>query len=296
MRAGSATIIVTSLMASLVYKKLLLALFVEAMYSSKAEAAVTGILHRSLFSALLNSDSSFSRYRSCPMTAVRRITMDAHVDTSISILDDTSDTVKVEKTDKDAVNIFVPTAMPTRDEIEKLVHFVRNCSSLIAITGAGISTSSGIPDYRGPNGSYRRGHKPMLHSEFMNSELNRKRYWARSMVGFVDFNSARPNDAHVSLAQLESSSILKHIITQNVDRLHSKAGSQAVTDIHGRIDRVRCQNPSCNSVTSRRILQQALAGLNPAFTDTYFNNDAMVRRLLCTCVCVCISSIPLIGS
>jgi len=205
--------------------------------------------------------------------------MIAHVGSSTPIPNATV-SVSSEADDRALQNVFVPTSIPTLDEVKKLVEFVQTRSNLIAITGAGISTSSGIPDYRGPNGSYRRGHKPMLHSEFMTSERNRKRYWARSLVGFVDFNSAKPNDAHVSLAQLESSSILKHIITQNVDRLHSKAGSQSVTDIHGRIDRVRCQTPSCQSVMSRRILQQALIGLNPAFTATYFKDRVATVRSL----------------
>lgn len=223
------------------------------------------------------------------MMATNRMTMIAHVSTSAPPLPNKATLSASSEVDDDRTvqnNVFVPTSIPSPAEVEQLVEFVRSRSNLIAITGAGISTSSGIPDYRGPNGSYRRGHKPMLHSEFMTSEHNRKRYWARSMVGFVDFNSAKPNDAHVSLAQMESSSILKHIITQNVDRLHSKAGSQAVTDIHGRIDRVRCQTPSCQSVMSRRILQQALVGLNPVFTATHLNDRVATVRSLSLCRCV----------
>lgn len=264
------------ILASMVCSGLSL-LSIRAMHPSKAAVAiVTDLVQRSPRSGLPYSSIS----RCCSRAiAKHHMAMIAHVDSSTSIPNATL-SVSSEADDRALQNVFVPTSIPTLDEVKKLVEFVQTRSNLIAITGAGISTSSGIPDYRGPNGSYRRGHKPMLHSEFMTSERNRKRYWARSMVGFVDFNSAKPNDAHVSLAQLESSSILKHIITQNVDRLHSKAGSQSVTDIHGRIDRVRCQTPSCQSVMSRRILQQALIGLNPAFTATYFKDRVATVRSL----------------
>jgi len=264
------------ILASMVCSGLSL-LSIRAMHPSKAAVAiVTDLVQRSPRSGLPYSSTS----RCCSRAiAKHHMTMIAHVGSSTPIPNATL-SVSSEADDRALQNVFVPTSIPTLDEVKKLVEFVQTRSNLIAITGAGISTSSGIPDYRGPNGSYRRGHKPMLHSEFMTSERNRKRYWARSMVGFVDFNSAKPNDAHVSLAQLESSSILKHIITQNVDRLHSKAGSQSVTDIHGRIDRVRCQTPSCQSVMSRRILQQALIGLNPAFTATYFKDRVATVRSL----------------
>lgn len=269
------------IMASMVFSGMPLS--IRAMHPSKSSVAiVTGFVHRlprsgsvGLLLTKLHSYSSINRRAvTCSMMSKHRMTMIAHFGTSIPIPNSS------EVDDRAVENVFVPTSIPTLAEVEQLVEFVRTRSNLIAITGAGISTSSGIPDYRGPNGSYRRGHKPMLHSEFMTSERNRKRYWARSMVGFVDFNSAKPNDAHMSLAQLESSSVLKHIITQNVDRLHSKAGSQSVTDIHGRIDRVRCQTPSCQSIMSRRILQQALVGLNPAFTATYFKDRVATVRIL----------------
>ena len=93
---------------------------------------------------------------------------------------------------------------PTADEVEKLVEFVNNSKHLIAITGAGISTASGIPDYRGPNGSYKLGHKPMNYIDFMLNESSRKRFWARSMFGWQSVSQATPNPAHIAMAQFES--------------------------------------------------------------------------------------------
>lgn len=153
------------------------------------------------------------------------------------------------------------------DHVAELSHFIRSCSHLISITGAGCSTDSGIPDYRGPAGSYSLGHKPMIHSDFVNKELSRKRYWARSMVGYKQFGNAQPNKAHLTLAQLEQASILKAIITQNVDRLHQKAGSKNVIDLHGRNDIVRCL--SCNTTSSRRIIQQQICNLNPSYDHLF---------------------------
>eukprot|EP01038_Epipyxis_sp_PR26KG_P016327 gene16327-22243_t len=150
-----------------------------------------------------------------------------------------------------------------QDDVTKLFDFVTLSKSLVAITGAGISTSSGIPDYRGPEGSYSKGHKPMVHQDFMKYPLSRKRYWARSMFGWKRFLEAKPNDAHYALSNLESNGLLKCIITQNVDRLHQQSGSQNVYDLHGRNDRVRCM--SCQSIYSRRIIQQSLVDLNPSF-------------------------------
>eukprot|EP00904_Undaria_pinnatifida_P006753 jgi/Undpi1/3207/HiC_scaffold_15.g06581.m1 len=128
--------------------------------------------------------------------------------------------------------------------------------SALALTGAGMSTDSGIPDYRGPRGSYSRGHKPMTHDEFLSTEANRKRYWARSTFGWSSFRRARPNAAHDALAALE-----------NVDGLHQRAGSRNVVDLHGRNDKVVCM--SCRSKSSRDIYQADLAQLNAAWIDKH---------------------------
>jgi hypothetical protein len=150
------------------------------------------------------------------------------------------------------------------EEVEKLRNFIQQSKYLMAITGAGVSTDSGIPDYRGPQGSYSKGHKPITHTEFIHEENSRKRYWARSMVGWQRFSVSKPNDTHYTLAKLETQGKLKYLVTQNVDRLHQTAGSKRVMDLHGRIDRVKCL--SCHSHYSRRIVQDILKETNPSFT------------------------------
>lgn len=107
---------------------------------------------------------------------------------------------------------------PNEEEIHQLHSFLEHFKNVAIITGAGISTGSGIPDYRGPNGSYKKGHKPMVHDEFVRSDIRRKRYWARSILGWDSFNRAMPNDAHYALAQLQMMKGNRTIITQNVDR------------------------------------------------------------------------------
>lgn len=100
----------------------------------------------------------------------------------------------------------------------ELANFLDGCTRVVALTGAGISTESGIPDYRSPNGSYSRGHKPMLHDQFVSSSYQRSRYWARSMIGYERFSHAKPNEGHLALARMEKELGLLHFtITQNVD-------------------------------------------------------------------------------
>jgi hypothetical protein len=151
------------------------------------------------------------------------------------------------------------------EEAQRLYKFLRTKRNVVCITGAGVSTASGIPDYRGVNGSYRKGHKPMVHSEFMSSHSSRQRYWSRSMKGFRYLGDAEPNDAHNSIRDLQRRGAIKHIITQNVDGLHSKAGSEGVLNIHGRIDEVKCM--ACNNVTSRHDFQDILESHNPSFLE-----------------------------
>lgn len=131
---------------------------------------------------------------------------------------------------------------------------------LLVVTGAGISTDSGIPDYRGVNGSYNKGHVPIKHQEFMGSELTRKRYWARSVPGWRTFQDAQPNRGHFALAELEARGLVHSIVTQNVDRLHQKAGSQNVTDLHGRGDLCRCM--TCGYTLPRRVMQETIEEVN----------------------------------
>jgi len=125
------------------------------------------------------------------------------------------------------------------------------------ITGAGVSTESGIPDYRGPTGRYTQTtSKPMTHQEFMGHVNNRKRFWSRALIGFKSFEEAHPNRSHKALAKLEERGLIKGVITQNVDRLHHRAGTKEVVELHGRGDTLECM--TCGSVKSRREYQQEL--------------------------------------
>lgn len=131
-----------------------------------------------------------------------------------------------------------------------------------ALTGAGISTESGIPDYRGPE-TARRARNPILGREFARSADVRRRYWARAFVGWERFSRAAPNAAHRALAELEARGALAGLITQNVDRLHHAAGSRDVVELHGALAEVVCL--ACQSVSSRAALQERLKAKNPGF-------------------------------
>jgi NAD-dependent SIR2 family protein deacetylase len=133
---------------------------------------------------------------------------------------------------------------------------------LVALTGAGLSTDSGIPDYRGPGSPNRT---PMTYQEFVSGEGAQRRYWARSHVGWARMAHAAPNAGHRAIAALEDAGVLHGLITQNVDGLHSDAGSRAVIDLHGRIDTVVCLG--CARRTPRSELQERFAALNPGFLE-----------------------------
>jgi NAD+-dependent protein deacetylase sirtuin 4 len=132
----------------------------------------------------------------------------------------------------------------------------------LILTGAGISTDSGIPDYRGPE-TRRRARNPVQHREFVRSAEARKRYWARSMLGFARFAAARPNLGHRALAALERSGHALGLITQNVDSLHQSAGSQRIVELHGALRTVLCLG--CQARTPRHALQATLRAENPGF-------------------------------
>jgi NAD-dependent SIR2 family protein deacetylase len=140
---------------------------------------------------------------------------------------------------------------------------------LVVLTGAGVSTDSGIPDYRGPQSPARQ---PMTYQEFRSGPAARQRYWARSHVGWGRMRAAEPNPGHAALAALEAQGRLDLLITQNVDGLHEAAGSAALA-LHGRIADVVCL--SCRAVSSRRALQEELEALNPGYADAH--RDALVR-------------------
>lgn len=144
-----------------------------------------------------------------------------------------------------------------------LASFIRRHPRLLVITGAGISTGSGIPDYRDADGQWKVS-PPMQYREFAGSESARRRYWARSLAGWPRFAAARPNRAHAALAELESLGHIGLLVTQNVDRLHQQAGSMRVLDLHGRLDQVRCLG--CGAAQPRDWFQQQLAQANPGFS------------------------------
>ena len=206
---------------------------------------------------------------------------------------------------------FVPAAQKVDTEaVQKLTQFLRraaagvtadgssNGGGVVVLTGAGVSTASGIPDYRSPKGSYSVGHKPITHQEFIRRSAWRKRYWARSLIGWKYFDSTQPNVTHHAIKALQDLgcvcllvSLLPHflflfpylhffgrfakkIVTQNVDGLHGAAGSKGTIELHGRNGVVKCLG--CGGEYSRRSFQEKMMEVRP-------------RPRAC-CVCVCVSA------
>jgi len=147
--------------------------------------------------------------------------------------------------------------------LPSLVRLVRD-RRVVVLSGAGCSTESGIPDYRGPD-TPPRSRPPIQHREFVDRPEMRRRYWARSALGWSRFSSARPNAAHAALAALEHHGAVAGVITQNVDGLHGAAGSRTVVELHGALGRVQCL--ACAAVTSRDALQVRLLAANPGWLD-----------------------------
>lgn len=135
---------------------------------------------------------------------------------------------------------------------------------VVVLSGAGLSTDSGIPDYRGPQGALRR-HAPMTYQDFTGSPGGRQRYWARSFVGWRHVNKAAPNDGHRAVAAIERAGLLDGIVTQNVDGLHEEAGARTVVDLHGSLDRVVCLQ--CGDLSDRGVLDDRLRAANPGFEE-----------------------------
>ncbi|SCG16414.1 NAD-dependent protein deacetylase, SIR2 family [Micromonospora echinofusca] len=133
---------------------------------------------------------------------------------------------------------------------------------VVVLSGAGLSTESGIPDYRGPSGAARR-HTPMTYQVFTRDPLARRRYWARSHLGWRMIARATPNEGHRAVARLQRGGLVDGIITQNVDGLHTAAGSAQVVELHGRLDEVVCLD--CGNQTSREELDRRLREVNPGF-------------------------------
>lgn len=149
---------------------------------------------------------------------------------------------------------------PTTNDIDLLYQFFDRSNKMVVLTGAGMSTECGIPDYRSPNGAYSSGFKPITHQEFVRSGKARRRYWARSYAGWRRFIAAQPGAGHFALASLEKAGRISFMITQNVDRLHHRAGSNPL-ELHGTVYTVACME--CGYSFSRHIFQEQLKATNP---------------------------------
>ncbi|MET8774590.1 NAD-dependent protein deacetylase [Nocardia sp. NPDC004654] len=147
----------------------------------------------------------------------------------------------------------------TDTELERLAEVLAD-RRVAVLTGAGVSTDSGIPDYRGPDSPPRN---PMTYQQFVGDAAFRQRYWARNHIGWRRMDAARPNAGHRALALLERLGVVTGLITQNVDLLHTKAGHRTVIDLHGTYARVRCLG--CSALISRMTLADRLEAANPGF-------------------------------
>lgn len=149
--------------------------------------------------------------------------------------------------------------------LEGLIELARR-RPVAVLSGAGLSTASGIPAYRDAAGQWRHA-PPIRHQEFLASAAVRQRYWARSFVGWPRMADARPNRGHAALAALEACGVVSGVVTQNVDGLHRAAGSNCVVELHGNLHAVRCL--SCAARFSRRQVQEWLARDNPDFLERH---------------------------
>ncbi|HEX6261208.1 MAG TPA: NAD-dependent protein deacetylase [Woeseiaceae bacterium] len=158
---------------------------------------------------------------------------------------------------------------PCRDAAEvlqgELLSFFETHARITVLTGAGCSTESGIPDYRDDAGNWKH-RKPVQFAEFVSSVAIRQRYWAQSFAGWSRISGAKPTSAHVALADLERAGRIKCLITQNVDRLHFKAGNRNVIDLHGVLHRIRCLG--CATTCRRQEFQEQLERFNPHWHAT----------------------------
>ncbi len=163
------------------------------------------------------------------------------------------------------------------DGVQTLVEVVARGRAVV-LSGAGLSTESGIPDYRGPTG-VARGATPMTYQELLGSHEAQRRYWARSFAGWPVMSRAQPNDGHRAVARLQGMGVVDAVITQNVDGLHHAAGSDPVVELHGSLASVVCLR--CRAVSDRTVLQERLTAANPDFDAAAFvggdGNTAQVR-------------------
>ncbi|KAK2656324.1 hypothetical protein Ddye_009376 [Dipteronia dyeriana] len=149
---------------------------------------------------------------------------------------------------------------PSSEDVNRLYQFFDRSTKLIVLTGAGISTECGIPDYRSPNGAYSSGFKPITHQQFVRSSRAQRQYWARSYAGWRQFTAAQPSPSHIALASLEKAGRIEFMITQNVDRLHHRAGSNPL-ELHGTVYTVGCLD--CGFSITRELFQDQVKSLNP---------------------------------
>jgi NAD-dependent deacetylase sirtuin 4 len=155
------------------------------------------------------------------------------------------------------------TAPPTQDPTLELVELLRG-RRVVVLTGAGVSTESGIPDYRGPQSTLRT-RRPIHGPEFLRSATTRRRYWARAMVGWESFRRARPGPAHFAIAHLQTRGGVSRLITQNIDRLHHAAGSRDVIELHGALTEVICLD--CGGLEDRDAVQTRMCAANRPWVD-----------------------------
>ena len=155
-----------------------------------------------------------------------------------------------------------PAPLSAQSAIGELARLVA-VGGVVVLSGAGLSTESGIPDYRGPDGTRRV--TPMQFAEFTGSSDARRRYWARSFIGWQRFSGAAPNRGHRAVARLQQTGLLDAVLTQNVDGLHQAAGARDVVELHGDLDHVVCL--TCGDLTDRVALHGRLAEANPGFLD-----------------------------
>jgi NAD-dependent SIR2 family protein deacetylase len=163
------------------------------------------------------------------------------------------------------------TAHGLDEGVDALARFLAGRRSAVVLSGAGLSTESGIPDYRGVTGRRRRS-VPMTYQEFTADEASRRRYWARSHLGWRAVAQARPNAGHRAVTRLVRSGLLAGVITQNVDGLHTAAGAPETIDLHGRLDRVMCLG--CGARSPRARLDERLAAANPGFREVAAEHNA----------------------
>lgn len=164
----------------------------------------------------------------------------------------------------DVRDLRAPTWVPApngRGAPADVARLLRDHPGTLVLSGAGISTDSGIPDYRGPDGTRRV--TPMQHGEFIGSSAARQRYWARSYIGWARFNRVEPNGGHRVVTALQRAGHLGSVITQNVDGLHQRAGTCSVTELHGSLGDVICLD--CGRRMERGVLQRELDRTNPGY-------------------------------